>query len=117
MGRAVTDGLQRLLELRRSCGLLMGVKGRLVFPAFDDRKAIGAVRLLYDSELDICRFVAARFTVLLEQVDATAERACTDVEISHGIDRLAGGLALCRRGDGDRETEGCGRCPRPDRNE
>jgi hypothetical protein len=91
----------------------MGVKGRLVLPAFDDGKAVGPVRLLQDSELDIFRFVAAGFTVLLEQVDALAERVCTDVEISHGIDRLADGLALCRRGDGDRETDGHCRCPGP----
>jgi hypothetical protein len=58
--------------------------------------------------------MTARFAVLLEQVDASAEGACSNVEISHGIDRLADDLTLCRRADGDHETNGYGGRPSPD---
>src|SRR6516162_2771576 len=74
IGRAVADGFQRLLELRGRHGLLMGVKGRLVLPAFDDGEAVGSASLLEDSELDISRFMAAGLTVLLKQINASAHR-------------------------------------------
>src|SRR5215469_9463042 len=80
IGRAVADGFQRLLELRGRHGLLVGVKGRLVLPAFDDGEAVGSARFLEDSELHISRFMSAGLAVLLKQINASAKRAGRNVE-------------------------------------
>ena len=72
IGRAVADGFQRPLELRRRHRLLVRVKRRQVLPAFDHDEAVGPAQLLEDSELDISRLMAAGFTVLLKQLDTSA---------------------------------------------
>jgi hypothetical protein len=64
IGGTVSDGFQRLLELRGRQALLVRIKGRLVLSAFDDGEAIGAAYLLEKSELHISRFMAAGLAVI-----------------------------------------------------
>ena len=52
----------------------MSFEGRLVFPAFDDHEAIGAVHFLQDGELQICAFAFAGFAIFREEVDRSDPR-------------------------------------------
>lgn len=107
---AVLDLLERAFEFRLGGALIVGFEGRLVAPAFDDDEAIGAARLRQDRELQIGAFAAALVAIFLDEFKALRHGARTDIEISHGKNRVGAALGSPGRRDRDGgcENEGAG---------